>query len=275
MKEKLKHFVKRTIPASIIELFLPKKVGITKFPQNQSVISDLFIFRIEENWETYFELLNVQNVISPGTEAEVPDKATVFFFNNDGKLISYIEVDTANEMKRSININFLAKELKIKQDGLFSVFHHNPPQLFDDYNSFLAERGYTAYVNPIKGKIKSFVHGNLDSISLGKHNKTKLLGELSFKEKEYHLQHLLEANNMYELFIVNPSNKIQTFEVIEQSGLKQKKHKLIIPSGGVRKFIKPKNNSNSNTRIIIKSKLSLARPVVFKYMETSFDIFHG
>ena len=83
MKEKLKHFVKRTIPASIIELFLPKKVGITKFPQNQSVISDLFIFRIEENWETYFELLNVQNVISPGTEAEVPDKATVFFFNND------------------------------------------------------------------------------------------------------------------------------------------------------------------------------------------------
>lgn len=51
--------------------------------------------------------------------------------------------------------------------------------------------------------------------------------------------------------------------------------KLIIPSGRVRKFIKPINNSNSNTQIIIKSKLSLARPVVFKHMKTSFDIFHG
>lgn len=50
--------------------------------------------------------------------------------------------------------------------------------------------------------------------------------------------------------------------------------KLIIPSGGVRKFIKPINNSNYNTRII-KSKLSLARPVVFKHMETTFDVFHG
>ena len=49
--------------------------------------------------------------------------------------------------------------------------------------------------------------------------------------------------------------------------------KLIIPPGGFDKFIKSKSNEDS--KIIVKSKLPLARPIVFKHMESSFDVFHG
>jgi len=35
------------------------------------------------------------------------------------------------------------------------------------------------------------------------------------------------------------------------------------------------NKIDSNSRLIIKSKLYLARPILFKYMDTSFDVFHG
>lgn len=275
MKDKFKFLIKKTIPATVIEFFFPRKVGITKFPRNKSVISDLFIFRIEENWVTYFELLNIQQLFSPNNKRSTSSKATVFFFNCDGIFINAKEVDLMNEMKATININELAKELKIKQDGLFSVFHDNPPAWFERYNSLLAERGYTGYVNPTKGNIKGYVHGNLDSISFSKTKKIELLGQKSFKLKEYHLQHLLKANIAYELFFVNPSNKQLIFEIIEYYGTSSKTKRLKIPPGGVRKYIKSICNSKDDSRIVIKSKLSLARPIVFKYMETSFDIFHG
>lgn len=276
MKENLKYFIKKNFPVSIIEFFSSKKVWITKAPERKSVVSDLFIFRINGNWETHFELLNIQHVMSPGDKTTTSNKAIVFFFNKDGELINNKEVETSVEMKKSININKLAKDLKIEEDGLFSVFHYQPPEWFQKHNSFLAERGYTGYINPQKGKIKSFVHGNLDSISLNQNNKTKLLGEVSFKQKEYHLQHLLEDDKMYELFIINPSNKPVTVKVIEKKEFMiLKEEKLILPAGGFRKFVKSIYNSNSYSRIIIKSKLYLARPVVFKHMESSFDVFHG
>ena len=35
------------------------------------------------------------------------------------------------------------------------------------------------------------------------------------------------------------------------------------------------DKKKSNSNIIIETKLYLARPVVFKLMKTSFDVFHG
>ena len=58
-------------------------------------------------------------------------------------------------------------------------------------------------------------------------------------------------------------------------GAEELKTQLIIPSGGMGKYVKPVRELQSSSRLIIKSKLPLARPVVFKHMETSFDVFHG
>ena len=44
---------------------------------------------------------------------------------------------------------------------------------------------------------------------------------------------------------------------------------------GLYKYVKTVDKNEDTTFIIIESKLYLARPVVFKIMPLSFDVFHG
>ena len=62
MKQQLKYFLKKNIPARYLELLSYRAVSITKTPQNGSVISDLFVLRIEDGWETYFECLQFNSI---------------------------------------------------------------------------------------------------------------------------------------------------------------------------------------------------------------------
>ena len=64
--------------------------------------------------------------------------------------------------------------------------------------------------------MKSFVHGNMDSIALDQKYNKFLLGETSFLKKEYHLQLKMEHDILYELFIVNSSNRVQQIDVFEK-----------------------------------------------------------
>ena len=100
------------------------------------------------------------------------------------------------------------------------------------------------------------------------------MGEVSLRQKEYRLQHTLDDNKEYELFSSIQVLK-QTIDFFEQRGEEELKTQLILPSGGLGKYVKPIRELQSSSRLIIKSKLPLARPVVFKHMETSFDVFHG
>ena len=189
--------------------------------------------------------------------------------------MGFKKVAKMTNMKNTINITAIAKSLDIFHDGLFAIFHHGVPDWYENHNSFLAERGYVGYSNISKGNIKSFVHGNMDSIALDENKKQFLLGEISYLNKEYHLQHQMDPDKLYELFFVNNSRKIQHVAVHEKKVNSCIETKLVIQPGGFEKFIKPIIKSNNNSKIIVKSKLPLARPIVFKQMESSFDVFHG
>lgn len=275
MKENVKYWIKKNVPARCTEFLFPTKVSITKAPPKGATISDLFILRIEDSWKTFFELLNIYQIMNPTQREIKQERVSFLFYSTAGEFLGCKEIDLPIQMKKTIDVNQIALTLGITKDGLFSVFHETPPKWFESYNSFLAERGYTGYLNPDKGNIKSFVHGNLDSIAMKSNKKTKLLGEISLRKKEYHLQHTLEDNKEYELFFVNPSLKKQAIDFIEQRNEEELETQLILLPGGMGKYIKPINEFQSNSRLIIKSKLPLARPVVFKHMETSFDVFHG
>jgi len=275
MRERLKKIIKNNIPAQLIELLFSKKVAITKTPSRKAVISDLFINRIENDWETHFELLKTDHILSPQQSNITNNLATIFFFNRNGESIGFKKVDKMTNMKNTLNISSIAKSLGIFHDGLFAIFHHEVPDWYENYNSFLAERGYVGYINPHKGNIKSFVHGNMDSIALDENKNQFLLGEISYLNKEYHLQHQMDHDKLYELFFVNNSRKIQHVTVFEKKEKSIIETKQIIYPGGFEKFIKPIYKSNDNSKIIVKSKLPLARPIVFKHMESSFDVFHG
>ena len=275
MKEHLKQFLKKNIPARLLELFYYKAVTITKIPTDDAVISDLFILRVEDGWETYFECLQFDSILNPKREVE-PQTVIFCFYTKGGLFITERKLTLSKEIKNTLNVNELVKDLSLKEDGLFAIFHPQKHYWISQHDSFLAERGYIGYKNPRLGAIKGFVHGNLDAIARSNTGKSdQLLGNYSFYKKVYCLQHSLEPGNSYELYFVNPTPIKQRFMIVKQSNQKENKTVISIPPMGLYKYVKTVDKKEDITNIIIESKLYLARPVVFKIMPSSFDVFHG
>ena len=275
MKESIKTFVKQNIPSRYIELLTQKGISLTKIPKQKAVISDLFILRIEDGWETNFECLQFHSLLDTGVD-QLSRSIHLIFYDQKGKRIGEKDVRINYSLKTTLSINQIAIELDIQKDGLFAVFHTYKENWLTKHNSFLAERGYIGYANQKLGTIKSFVHGNLDAIAkFHSEGGLQLLGNYSFLKKEYNLQHNLTAGNTYQIYLVNPTNKTQKILILEKSDKEQKIISVSIPSAGSYKHVKSVENYEMETRIIIKSKLYLARPVVFKIMPASFDVFHG
>lgn len=274
MNKQIKRFIKKNIPSRYLELLSHKAISITKIPDDGSVISDLFVLRMENQWETYFECLKFNTIFYPNDISNL--KKVVFcFYNKKGEYISEKEVKLSSSIKTTLNVNILAKDLNISKDCLFAIFHPQKNYWISNHNSFLAERGYIGYANPNFGKIKSFVHGNLDAIARNNDRKGDiLLGNFSFFKKQYNLQHILTEGNSYELFLVNPTFKKQKIKIIEETNCIKKEKESIIPSKGLFNhniYVKKKEK----TKVVIESNIYLARPVVFKIMPSSFDVFHG
>ena len=74
----IKYLIKRHISPRYLEVFSHKAVLITKIPKEESTISDLFVLRIEQNWETSFECLQLNNLINP--ENKIKRMKVVFSF---------------------------------------------------------------------------------------------------------------------------------------------------------------------------------------------------
>ena len=273
MKQYLKQFLKKNIPSRILELLTYKGVSMTKIPSKGAVVSDLFILRVENNWQTYFEYLNLNSILIP-SDAYENNVIKVYFYTKDGICKGFTKVTLKDSFKVTVNINELAAELNIYEDCTFAIFHTKLNTWISDFGSFISERGYIGYYNTKKGGIKGYVHGNLDAISKNvRSNNISLLGDYSYINKEYRLQHLFDPKYNYELFIVNPTAVPQKIILIEKSEDRiNEKHFLVQPGGFINYSV---INDIFEKRIIIKSKLYLSRPVVFKIMSKSFDVFHG
>ena len=271
-----KNFIKKNIPSRYLEFFSYKAISITKIPDYKgAVISDLFILRLEDGWETYFECLKFNNIFNPNEK--VNQQRVVFcFYKKTGQYILEREVKLSASIKTTLNINQLVHGLNLKEDCLFAIFHPQNKYWIRKHNSFLAERGYIGYANPNLGKIKGFVHGNLDAIARNTSTKEdQLLGNFSFFKKEYRLQHILVKGNTYELFLVNPTQKKQELKIIQKTSHTSKETITKIPSNGFFKHCIKANEKEGKINVSIESNLYLARPVVFKIMRSSFDVFHG
>ncbi len=85
----------------------------------------------------------------------------------------------------------------------------------------------------------------------------------------------MNPNFVYEFYLVNSTNIIQKSKMIEISSSSKNKTIVNVPSGGFFKHVKSVDKKGLKTNLIIESRLYLARPVVFKLMNSSFDVFHG
>jgi len=238
---------------------------------SDSVTSDLFPIRNDQNWSTEFELLNLPGLIQGNITKN--HQAVFIFFNKNGLKIGEKIIEIEGVGRKTINIKDLLLG-DLKEAKTFAVFHKRDSLDADLGESFMAERGYTGYkFNNIK--TKGYVHGNLDAIAYSK-NSIEKLGNFGFQSKIYRVQHLLTGPAEYDFIFTNPTNcqRIKIHPILETNGKKIKFKPISIESLGCDSFTLA-IQANEIAQISFKSRLYIGRPVVFRKLSNSMDVFHG
>jgi hypothetical protein len=255
----------------LIPIFKFAGGGLTKIPSNsQATISDLFLWRKDSDWTTFFELLDIKYLINPNDEINRDSFAKFIFFNNLGEQIFEKNIAYSKDGRNTLNITNILPD-SINGFGTFSCFHIISNTYLSESNSFFAERGYCGYSRN-DNNCKSYVHGNLDAIAYN-NSEIEMLGNFNKRTYFYNLQYEFEAGINYEIIITNPTRKKQII-TLNFTNLKNLDEMFTLNSRGsvVKKII---FKENIKCRLIIKSNLYMARPIIFRYHENSLDVFHG
>ncbi len=242
---------------------------LTNKPTNpKSVISDLFIWRCGQDWDTYFELMDVAALFGDNERHQID----IVFFDDIGNEFYQQSIELNRLYRQVLDIsNILSIFDKLPSDyGTFCIFHQKIPSGVSEIGSFLAERGYASYQYK-DALLRSYVHGNLDAID----DTLTPLGGSSFFKRQYNLQYLMEMKKTYEIVLINISSKSKKikFKIIGTDDSVRIKESTILKSKQV--YVFPIKDLPNPSRLIIESKMIMARPVVFCFGDDSMDVFHG
>lgn len=242
---------------------------LTQKPRNsQSTISDLFIWRYNKNWNTYFELLDLASLFGEKNQHQVD----IIFFDESGRQFYQKSIELSGLYRQVLDISKLLSTLsELPSDyGTFCVFHKKVPNSVLELQSFIAERGYVSYQYK-NAPLRSYVHGNLDAID----DSLVPLSGSSFLNRQYNLQYLLDMKKTYEISLINASskNKKIKFKIVETDNTARIKESVILKPKQV--FVFPIKDLSSSSRLIIESKIIMARPIVFCFGDDNMDVFHG
>jgi hypothetical protein len=234
-------------------------------------VSDLFVWRNSEEWETFFELTNLPALF------EGPDGAsghvTLVLFDAAGQLFCEQTIEITPGRRNTLVLSGIIGS-ELGSVGTFSVFHANTPQFLQGLGSHLAERGYVSYRYQ-GAPLRAYVHGNLDAIARLPDQSLQLLGGQGIRCREYNLQHALGTQGYYELGIVNPTPKMQRIvcRTLSASGNLLGSHTVELSPRGSHLFrVVPEQ---AQQRIVMHSRLIMARPLVFRIENQTMDVFHG
>jgi hypothetical protein len=235
-------------------------------------ISDLFVWRSNEEWHTYFELIDIPSLFE---DYQASRYVTLILFDWSGRRISEQKVSLQANSRHTLDIS--AKVGRAHgESGTFSVFHSTTPSVVTKLGSSLAERGYVSY-RYRDAPLRAYVHGNLDAISLSADGELQLLGGSSFLRREYSLQHELQPGVVYELGMVNPTSTSQRciYKLISAHSAKiLYVQEVSLPPGGIQ-LVPVQSDKSESVRLVIQSHLVMARPLVFRIQNLKLDVFHG
>ena len=270
MQTSINQFFKR-----LLELPWTYSQPVTHRPkEREAVISDLFFWIQDEEFEVFFELLDLVNLFGDIQQSGVE----IVFFDKAGGELFVKRIDAINGYRQRLNITEILKDnlnfFTQGDYGTFAIFHLSSPDIVREMNSFVAERGYVSYRYK-KSPISSYVHGNFDAI--GKVGKDYIpLGGDSFFTRIYNLQYQFLTKKKYRIFLTNPCKKMKKISIKIISLIDGKKLRVI-------EF---KVNSSATVfcdldsevepfKISIESRMIIARPVIFAFDSNHLDVFHG
>lgn len=246
---------------------------LTRLPASAtSPISDLFVWRSSDEWQTFFELIDIPSLFEDYAGER---DATLIFFSIDGRRIFEHKVRLQVHCRQTLDISALVGRAH-GASGTFAVFHTTTPSSITKLGSFLAERGYVSYCY-LGAPLRAYVHGNLDAISLGADGKLQLLGGVGLLRREYNLQHEMPPGVMYEFAMVNPTPTAQRCSCQFTSMTNGKilfVQVVNMPPGGS-ELISMQADKSESVRLVIESRLVMARPLVFRIKNLKLDVFHG
>ena len=272
---KIKDYNINQIPSLIFRRLYLNSELVKKPSSVKEVVSDLFIWRLDRLFQTYFELLDIYGLISCDLEKSSERSSTFVFFDKNGTYLFEKKISGNDFARNTISITDLLNNSKLNIGhlggyGTFAVFHSIDKPIGDE--SSLSDRGYCGY-EFLESNFKGYVHGNFDAISRTEDKFEFLMGYGKLK-RSYNLQHILTGPSTYELAIVNPTSEVQSIVVKFQSDRQKNMERYQLPLGGVR-IVRIKVEKDELIKVKIISKQYMSRPTVFRYDPYSFDVFHG
>lgn len=236
-----------------------------------SVVSDLFIWRKSRTFKTCFELTSIPSLFDENTNYD--RSVVIFFFDSEGNKISEHNLSIEPHTRRTLDLCSILPD-GCGSHGSFSVFHSHIPDFVRSSDSFVSERGYVGYSYK-SSDVVSYAHGNFDAIAYSNNSYLQMLGRQSFRHRAYHLQYILNPQFRYDIIIVNPTNSQQPIccDVLSLSGQLMHTLKASLNARASHCFrISPELD---NFKVVLRSRLVMARPLVFRLSESSLDVFHG
>ena len=243
-------------------------------PTETTVISDLFFWFSGEKIHTCFELLNLAALF--GVSAD--DSVTISYFDSEGRVIFTKDISLEGVPRLRLNVTELLNRY-VASDisgtyGVFAIFHKVSPRIVVQCRSYISERGYASYYR--EGvDLMSYVHGNYDAIGLEGQN-IYPLGGVGYLTRSYNLQYKFVPTIEYWIGITNPSPKKIKFKMILLSiATHQEIARFNIVLNALGSTVLKLCDQNEEFRLSLRSKLVMARPIVFVRDQESLDVFHG
>lgn len=233
-----------------------------------SPVSELFVWRNSPVWKTYFELIDLASLFE---EKNFPRKVTFIFFSSDGTPFCKEIIEPTPNKRLTLDLSPYVSKSNDSM-GTFCVFHETPAIIMD-LGAFITERGYVSYCYK-NAPMRSYVHGNLDAISLLYNKKLKMLGAISILKRQYKLQYEFYLDD-YEIVLVNSTGserKVLLKIINTENSQLFKTYSAKLKPREIHIF--PVKDANSK-KAIITSRMIMARPLLFCFNKQSMRVFHG
>jgi len=265
-----KHIVNSAVGHRFRQKFKGEQLSELKPYDSSSVVSDLFVWRSDESWDTRFQLFNISSFLF--SEERFYEECELVFFDNNGIKIKREMLSLAPFELKTFQISSFLGEAGL---GTFAIFHHTAASAkLKDKKCHLTERGYVGYHRRGENLV-SFCHGNLQALSKTRNSSiSSVVGTV--KSTTYKPQLILSDCTDIELIYTNPTFRKQPIYLnfFDRESRLIKKHEMKINPLGVQSFIL------QNTERLIHTfenigKIVLWRPIIFKYYNSHFDVMHG
>ena len=248
-------------------------------PISCSPTSDLFPWRKDRNWDTYFRIIDICSLFpEDDRSAHSHRKVDVIFFDPSGTELKRLRLSLVKPRDASESLLKISNLLNSQTAsfGTFCVLHSFTPSCLQSLNCSIAERGYISFSHNLS-TVQTYLHGNLDAVSRNSYGGVQLLGGSSILPRIFNIQYLFDPKDENELFIVNSTSKTRDFAIYYQTPGSRRNilsvDTIKLPSRGCQ--IVQCIKLEVPFFVSIKSRLVMARPIIFTKNSKHFNVFHA